>query len=299
MTRIFRPFEFRNAAATEVQLGASNSPTSDSAKESPSPGRTYAFLFMVSQRCTGAARRWLTAVSDSIAAWCREHLGTIEFTIGDFCEICDDVHAAGELCPRAMIGKCLGCDGRWRPLDRFGNCISGHRGIVERRLRHRKRRRVAALLLAAVSLTSSAVAQDATVHLQHGHLVEELTTATHAFLAIQLASIPAEPQRIDYGQRIDFLIADGCVYTNGTTISRSVWTDEASLDGWLLLKLSKPCSAGERETDVGTVIVCPPQDQSGVVGACSNPTYNITPLFNGTPPELVPCAPSRRRAVRK
>jgi hypothetical protein len=41
-----------------------------------------------------------------------------------------------------MIGKCIDCGGKWRQLDRWGNCIKGHRSIVTRRLRYPNARRM-------------------------------------------------------------------------------------------------------------------------------------------------------------
>ena len=90
--------------------------------------------------------RWATAASrlsstlrDRVASWLREVFGEVEFTLGDYCTICDDVHATGAQCPRAMLGPCLDCGNRWRALDRFGNCATcGSASIVKRRLRYRR-----------------------------------------------------------------------------------------------------------------------------------------------------------------
>lgn len=157
-------------------------------------------------------------------------------------------------------------------------------------------------LLAICVLIAAAVAirADEPQPFQHGHIVPFLTTNTHAYLAIKLPVIPSTLQRIDYEQSFDYLVSDGYVYRNGATITRFALTSEATEDGWLLLKLSKPCSPGEWQTDVGLVIVCPPKEgPGGVISACVNPNYGITPLFSGVPPELVRCPSGRRRATRK
>jgi hypothetical protein len=160
-----------------------------------------------------------------------------------------------------------------------------------------------ALLLAILCVVLAAAmlahAETQPPSLQHGHIAEHLTTKTHAYLAIQLSIVPNTPQRIDYVQWVDYLVGDGYVLRNGAVISRSVYTSDATPDGWLFLKLAKPCAPGEIHTDYGLVTVCPPDDGHGVVDACVNPTRGITPVFNGVPPELEPCPAPKRRAVRK
>jgi hypothetical protein len=76
-----------------------------------------------------------------IAIRLRHLFGEVEWTVGDFCAICDDVHAGGVKCIRAMLGRCIDCGtrgmGRWRSLDRFGNCSScGSSSVVNRMLRY-------------------------------------------------------------------------------------------------------------------------------------------------------------------
>lgn len=157
-----------------------------------------------------------------------------------------------------------------------------------------------ALLYVAAAVAMLARAQEQPPRaLQHGHIAEHLTTPTHAYLAIHLPFVPTSAQRVDYVQWVDYLVAEGYVLRNGALISRSVYTSDATPDGWLLLKLSEPCAPGEKETDVGFVTVCPPDDGSGVVDGCVNPARDITPIFSGVPSELVPCGPARRRAIRK
>jgi hypothetical protein len=72
---------------------------------------------------------------------------------------------------------------------------------------------------------------------------------------------------------------------------------EADEDGWLLLKLSKPCSPDEVTTDVGLVTACPPR-QDNRLFACVLPANGITPLYMGVPAEKVTCKAGKRRAAR-
>lgn len=46
---------------------------------------------------------------EAIATWLRDVFGAIEFTIGDYCAFCRDVHPCGERCPRAVTGSCSIC----------------------------------------------------------------------------------------------------------------------------------------------------------------------------------------------
>lgn len=56
----------------------------------------------------------------------------LTFHDGRFCSECRDVHKEGA-CIRAMAGICVDCEDEVR-LDRFGNCLMGHRSILRRRL---------------------------------------------------------------------------------------------------------------------------------------------------------------------
>lgn len=99
------------------------------------PSRRIGTITLPSRLRLTAAGRSFDALLDWFAWWCRRVFGEVEFTIGNYCETCQDVHADGVKCPRAMIGRCLDC-GRWRALDRFGNCAKyGHHSITSRRLR--------------------------------------------------------------------------------------------------------------------------------------------------------------------
>lgn len=84
--------------------------------------------FALSRRVSLQWARLVTAASsraqvahDRFAAWCRETFGEVEFVVGDFCEVCMDVHAPNVMCPRAVSGQCAICPERVI-LDRFGNC---------------------------------------------------------------------------------------------------------------------------------------------------------------------------------
>lgn len=46
---------------------------------------------------------------DWIAAFLRDVFGSIEWTLGDFCEFCRDVHACGVRCPRQISADCDVC----------------------------------------------------------------------------------------------------------------------------------------------------------------------------------------------
>lgn len=161
---------------------------------------------------------------------------------------------------------------------------------------------VAGFFLAILTIILACSGQAQTTPLQHGHISS--FNQTHAFLAIKVENLPpAEererlPQRIDYIQYVDYLVADGFTLPTGAALHRTVYTFSADADGFLLLKLSKPCSPGEKETDVGVVLVCPPSDGE-VLAACADPSRGIQPLFHGVPEEIVPCPNQRRRAVRK
>lgn len=86
-------------------------------------------------------RGWAGALLERFAAWCRDFFGTVEIvTDGRFCAVCNDVHREAERCPREMIGVCLDCGDRWRPLDRYGNCSRcGSSSVSQRRLRNARR----------------------------------------------------------------------------------------------------------------------------------------------------------------
>lgn len=84
-----------------------------------------------------SARRPASSLWDRFAEALRRFFGEVEFTIGSFCAICDDVHGEGTKCVRAMLGRCLDCASRWRALDRFGNCgVCGSSSVVKRMLRY-------------------------------------------------------------------------------------------------------------------------------------------------------------------
>jgi hypothetical protein len=80
------------------------------------------------------ARRYVSALLDRFAAWCRDFFGPVELTLGWWCGICDDVHEMDAKCPRALLGHCADCK-RLRALDRWGNCaVCSSTSITERRL---------------------------------------------------------------------------------------------------------------------------------------------------------------------
>lgn len=126
------------------------------------------------------------------------------------------------------------------------------------------------------------------------------TSERHVFLAVKLDT-PVPAGSVEYVQDIDYLVSsEGYVLRSGGEVSRSVNTAEADAEGWLVLKLSKPCAPDETLTDVGMVRVCPVR----VVGdnrifACALPSNGISPLYAGVPAEKVRCRPGKRRAARR
>lgn len=139
--------------------------------------------------------------------------------------------------------------------------------------------------------------------IQHGHLVDipewrstqgdVYRASEYAFLAIRLSYVAPESEQITYLQWVDYL-NDGRYYLPfGATKGEAIWTSQATPDGWLILPLAKPCGPHERETDVGLVIVCPPNTEH----RCVLPFSGIVPLFEGTPEEKVTCT-NRRRSAR-
>lgn len=142
---------------------------------------------------------------------------------------------------------------------------------------------------------------------QHGHLADvpfivdsdgvRWSGSSYAFLAVKIDPNVTPVTCIDYVQEVDYLAQDGYELRRGAAIARCTLTSEADEDGWLFLRLAKPCAPGETSTDVGLVTVCPPRT-SNLVAACDSPTSGIPPIYFGVPPETVPCSPSRRRAVR-
>ena len=138
-TRILVTPDYPHASESSSDVAAVTRPQTGSA-ESPTPSRG-ASLFLLLANAMQAARRFAGGLSDRFAEWCRDTFGEMEFVIGDFCAVCNDVHEPGARCPRALIGRCIDC-AKWRALDRFGNCgVCNSRSITSRRLRYPNARR--------------------------------------------------------------------------------------------------------------------------------------------------------------
>jgi hypothetical protein len=134
-----------NAQTSPVCEATVSGPASSSTAESlPRWKRTFqsvARLFTVARQ-TATALLDLVALSQIRIA--KEIIATVprvmealfgddfEYTEGEWCAICDDVHEIGTNCPRALIGLCVDCH-TWKPLDRFGNCNAGHTSVTKRR----------------------------------------------------------------------------------------------------------------------------------------------------------------------
>jgi len=98
------------------------------------------------RRVIASALRAGASLHDRIAAGLLEFFGPVEIEIGGYwCSHCEDVHKDGYRCHRALRGICTDCN-RWRTLNRFGMCPSGHSSVVKRELRWPEARKQAEFL---------------------------------------------------------------------------------------------------------------------------------------------------------
>lgn len=161
------------------------------------------------------------------------------------------------------------------------------------------------VLLASIIAAPTVGAQS--LRFEHGHLIdlpvvfideEAFWNREFAFLAIKLPTpLPEPAQAVDYTQKADYFpFFGGAESVRFATISRTVWTDQASSDGWIILPLRKPCAPGQDETRVGRVVVCPPRADSQVVDGCTLGLPGMPlPVYAGEPEETVRCTARTRK----
>lgn len=164
---------------------------------------------------------------------------------------------------------------------------------------------LSAFLLAILCLVFAFAARGQ--ELRHGHLVDipslldrdgtVWTSAAHAFLAVKLPVVPITTQIVDYTQEVDYLSTAQFDLRDGGVIGRSAYTNAATWEGWLILRVSKPCAPGEIWSDVGYVTVCEPRPEGGVMDACRR-IGGPAPIYAGVPEERVLCI-AKRRVVRR
>jgi hypothetical protein len=124
-TRILVPSTYKDATAPVVEV-ASLSPRRASLLRTLADLLSHVRAGIATARATCALR---------FAQWCRDTFGPVELQIGGYpCGTCSDIHPDGYKCPHQLRGICLDCE-RWRTLDRFGMCPSGHSSVVRRELR--------------------------------------------------------------------------------------------------------------------------------------------------------------------